>query len=75
MASTGEKRRGEMNGRAKLTWRRVKRWRKVWKKGRPGVENPYSVLKLAERAKMSPGSMWLMLAGKTWSREPKRVAI
>lgn len=66
--SIGINRIGERNGRAKLTWRIVERLRKIYRKGQPFKRNPVSVLALAIKHDVSPGTMWSALSGKSWSR-------
>lgn len=58
--SAGTKRRGENNGRAKLTWEFVKDARRRWQK------KLASSFELSCEADVSQSTMWQALAGKTW---------
>lgn len=66
--SVGINRRGERNGRAKLTWRIVERLRKIYRKGKPWQKNPMAVLNLAIKHDVNHGTMWSALSGKSWQR-------
>jgi hypothetical protein len=60
--SDGTKRRGEKNGRAKMTWEFVKEARRRWQK------KLVSSFELSYEADVSQSTMWQALTEKTWRR-------
>lgn len=61
--SSGEKRRGEKNGRSKLTWEFLDYARPLWK------EKKVSSYELSYEADVSQSTMHNALTEKTWKPE------